>query len=407
MNADEAWNRLDTLSDVAMRRWTAVRPGYKTFKLERQGGSERVVYQILIEETGREPRWFDRERFDVFWKLWAQGKRNPNDYRNVGPTGGMYKHAYYMLPIAAALDAGRDATAATSKREFKYGKKQTWQMAVDTVRELGGTATIDEVEQYLAKRNPLFKPTNVRPDLDLVSVNAFGRANWSPNQKPRVVDGSNPFDLLFVEERSTRTYTFYHPELHGIWELAVVPDDTKLRPRRLDIQPTEMELDALRDELESEDEFDPNDDTDARTKTLGAIARRQGQTSFRKALLKAYDRRCAFTGCDVEQTLEAAHIRPYLGERTNVVVNGVLLRSDLHTLFDLRLVRINPSDMRVEISSKVKGDHYQAITGKIMSLPLTNAERPSVAALLWHWNACALNFPQDRISDLAAEIPKE
>lgn len=393
MNSDEGWNRLNKVTNMAMRRWTAARPGYKTFKLERQGEGERAVYQIIIEATGREPRWFDRERFDAFWKLWTEGKRNPNEYRNVGPAGGMYKHAYYMLPMAATLEESRDAQTRAPKREFKYGEKQTWQMAVDAVRDLGGTATIDEVEQYLAKHNPLFKPTNVRPDLDLVSVNAFGRANWSQNQRPRVVDGSNSFDLLFVEERSIRTYTFYEPEIHGIWELAAVPGDPKLRPQRLDIQPIEKELDALRDELESEDEFDPNDDTDARTKTLGAIARRQGQTGFRKALLMAYDHRCAFTGCDVEQTLEAAHIRPYLGERTNVVVNGLLLRSDLHTLFDLRLVRINPSDMKIEISSKVKGDHYQAIAGTIMRLPPANAEQPSVAALRWHWNACALNFP--------------
>lgn len=402
MNSDEAWNRLNTVTNVAMRRWTSARPGYKTFKLERHGDGERAVYQIIIQETGREPRWFDRERFDTFWKLWAEGKRNPNDYRNVGPAGGMYKHAYYMLPIATALEAGREAHTSAPKREFKYGEKQTWQMAVDAVRALGGIATIDEVEQYLAKQNPLFKPTNVRPDLDLVSVNAFGRANWSPNQKPRVVDGSNPLDLLFVEERSTRTYTFYDPEIHGVWELAALPGDTKLRPRRLDIPPTETELDALRDELEIEDEFDPNDDTDARTKTLGAIARRQGQTGFRKALLRAYDRRCAFTGCDVEQTLEAAHIRPYLGERTNVLVNGLLLRSDLHTLFDLRLVRINPNDMKIEISSKVKGDHYKAISGTIVRSPSANTEKPSLAALKWHWNACALNFPHDGIEDLAA-----
>lgn len=395
MNSDEAWGRLNTVTNVALRRWTATRPGYKTFKIERRGDGERAVYQIAIEETGREPRWFDRERFNAFWRLWTEGKRSPNDYRNVGPAGGMYKHAYYMLPMAAALEADKDAKATASKREFKYGDKQTWQMAVEAVRALGGTATIDQVEQYLAERNPLFKPTNVRPDLDLVAVNAFGRANWSANQKPRVVNGSNPLDLLFVEERSVRTYTFYDPEIHGIWELAVVPGDTKLRPRRLDIQPTEMEVDALRDELENGDEFDPNDDTDARTRTLGAIARRQGQATFRMALLKAYDRRCAFTGCDVEQTLEAAHIRPYLGERTNVVVNGILLRSDLHTLFDLRLVRINPNDMKIEISSKVKGDHYSAMTGMTMSLPSKNSERPSEAALTWHWNACALNFPQD------------
>lgn len=404
MNSDEAWSRLNTVTDMTMRRWTAVRPGYKSFKLERQGDAEHAVYQIIITDTGREPRWFDRARFNAFWKLWTEGRRNPNDYRNTGPAGGLYKHAYYMLPIAAALETGRDTPETELKREFKYGEKQTWQMAVDALRALGGTATIPEVEQYLSIRHPSFNLKNVRPDLDLVSVNAFSRANWSPNQKARVIDGSNSFDLLFVETLGIRTYTFYEPEVHGIWELAAVPGDTKLRPQRLDIQPTEAALDALRDELESEDEFDPDDDTDARTKTLGAIARRQGQMGFRKSLLKAYAGRCAFTGCDVEQALEAAHIRPYLGAHTNVVVNGLLLRSDLHTLFDLRLVRINPGDLKIEVSTKLKGDYYQAIAGKILRLPLTNAERPSLAALNWHWNACALNFPADCIKNPVAQV---
>jgi hypothetical protein len=196
VNSDEAWNRLNTVTNIDMLRWTAARPGYKTFKLECQGDGERAVYRITITETGREPRWFDRERFDAFWNLWTEGKRNPNDYRNVGPAGGMYKHAYYMLPMAVALEAGKDSPASEPKREFKYGNRQTWQMAVDAVKDLGGTATIDEVRQYLARHHPHFKLTNVRPDLDLVSVNAFGRANWSPNKKPRIVDGSNPLQGL-------------------------------------------------------------------------------------------------------------------------------------------------------------------------------------------------------------------
>ncbi len=56
VNADEGWNRLDKVTNMAMHRWTAARPGYKTFKLERHGEGERAVYQIIIEATGREPR---------------------------------------------------------------------------------------------------------------------------------------------------------------------------------------------------------------------------------------------------------------------------------------------------------------------------------------------------------------
>ena len=59
---------------------------------------------------------------------------------------------------------------------------------------------------------------------------------------------------------------------------------------------------------------------------------------FRDALIGAYAGRCAITGCSVLDILEAAHITPYLGPDTNHVTNGLLLRADLHTLFDTCLL---------------------------------------------------------------------
>jgi HNH endonuclease len=381
MIASEAWNKLDALVGMAMNRWTSSRSGRVKFQLERRTDA----YQIVME-TGREPRKFDRALFMEFWRIWSLGKRVPDDYRDAGPTGGMFKLSFYLLPVAATLDP------QAPQRSFKYGDKATWQFAVDAVRDLGGRASLEQITQHLAKRIPDLKLSNVRPDLDLVTVNAFGRANWSQNKKPRKVDGTNTYDVLFSEGGSKGSYVFFNPEVHGLWELAAVPGDDKLRPRRLDEEQTEEELNALNDELDGGNEFDPHDDTDARIKTLGAIARRQGQSSFRNALLKAYGGCCAISGCDVEQTLEAAHIRPYLGARTNVVINGLLLRADLHTLLDLRLVRINPVSMKIEVSSKVKGRHYQAIAGSVLTLPQGSTERPSQASLEWHWNACEPNF---------------
>ncbi|WP_169719739.1 HNH endonuclease, partial [Novosphingobium acidiphilum] len=56
--------------------------------------------------------------------------------------------------------------------------------------------------------------------------------------------------------------------------------------------------------------------------------------------MKAYDGKCAVTSCAIEPLLEAAHIHPYLGPKTNHVTNGMLLRADIHTLFDLGLLAI-------------------------------------------------------------------
>lgn len=104
-------------------------------------------------------------------------------------------------------------------------------------------------------------------------------------------------------------------------------------------------------ELDTQGVFNPGDISDARERTLASIVRRRGQPRFRKQLLKAYQGRCAVTGCTLEPILEAAHIHPYLGDETNVVSNGLLLRTDVHTLFDLGLLWIEPHSLRVRLGA--------------------------------------------------------
>jgi putative restriction endonuclease len=64
------------------------------------------------------------------------------------------------------------------------------------------------------------------------------------------------------------------------------------------------------------------------------VSPRLGQGSFRVLVTAAYDRRCAVTGEKVLPVLEAAHAKPYALGGHHAVSNGLLLRSDLHTLFD-------------------------------------------------------------------------
>lgn len=96
---------------------------------------------------------------------------------------------------------------------------------------------------------------------------------------------------------------------------------------------------------------------DARVVVETKIKLRQGQPGFRRSLLAAYSGRCCITGCAVEPTLEAAHIHPYLGAHTNVVSNGLLLRADVHTLFDLRLITVRP-DGEVRTAPTLAGTPY-------------------------------------------------
>lgn len=132
------------------------------------------------------------------------------------------------------------------------------------------------------------------------------------------------------------------------------------------------------------DEFDPDDIEDARERVARTIAQRRGQQAFRGALLTAYGGRCAISGCAVVDVLEAAHIVPYRGAATNVVSNGILLRADLHTLFDCGLIAIDPEQMTVVISSSLRNSGYRQLDGRPLRLPDSAANAPSRKALQQH-----------------------
>jgi len=138
--------------------------------------------------------------------------------------------------------------------------------------------------------------------------------------------------------------------------------------------------------------FDPATQEDSRQRQLRQIAERKGQPRFRRMLLEAYGGRCAITGCDAVQALEAAHIAPYRGEESNHPQNGLLLRADLHTLFDLGLIGVNPGTMRVVISPELEATVYRDLEGQHITQPDDPAQCPSEPALREHmrWSGLAL-----------------
>jgi putative restriction endonuclease len=129
--------------------------------------------------------------------------------------------------------------------------------------------------------------------------------------------------------------------------------------------------------------FDPACE-DARERVRADIVRRQGQGRFRAGLLAAYGGRCAITAFDVAEVLEAVHIVPYKGEATNTSENGLLLRADLHTLFDLGLIAVDPAGMTVLVSSSLAGSSYGDLAGRLLAVPKDPSHRPSCAALAEH-----------------------
>jgi predicted RNA-binding protein with PUA-like domain len=108
----------------------------------------------------------------------------------------------------------------------------------------------------------------------------------------------------------------------------------------------------------------PDDDPDQ----LQNFARkvRRGQPMFRRKLLRLYSEQCAVSGWGPEAVLEAAHISSHAEAGLNRSDNGLLLRADLHELFDAGLLRIHPDTLRVSLSPTLKGTPYWSLSGKTL-----------------------------------------
>jgi hypothetical protein len=113
------------------------------------------------------------------------------------------------------------------------------------------------------------------------------------------------------------------------------------------------------------------------------IRERTGQQEFRLQLLKAYDNRCCITGCDVIEVLEAAHIASVAGGGGHSVKNGLLLRADLHALFDRGLITI-ADDFTVIVHRSLRHSIYQALDGRNISVPTARSGRPTLGAIRAH-----------------------
>lgn len=131
--------------------------------------------------------------------------------------------------------------------------------------------------------------------------------------------------------------------------------------------------------------FDPASVEDGRKLIAMMVKRRQGQAGFRSALMKAYRGRCAVSGCEVTALLEAAHIHPYRGPETNAVQNGLLLRADVHTLFDLGLITVS-ENREILVSASLMDTEYSSLHGRALAVPRSPKDRPSGLALAWHRN---------------------
>jgi putative restriction endonuclease len=118
------------------------------------------------------------------------------------------------------------------------------------------------------------------------------------------------------------------------------------------------------------------------------VAARRGQGAFRFMVMDAYERRCAVTGERTLPVLEAAHIRPFAEHAAHEIQNGILMRSDVHRLYDLGLVTVEPN-LQFRVSPSIERDYsngkiYYALDGATIRVPADPKRRPDPEALAWH-----------------------
>ena len=138
-------------------------------------------------------------------------------------------------------------------------------------------------------------------------------------------------------------------------------------------------------QINGEGYFDLAHVVDERQRRLQEVVQRRGQPAFRAALIRAYEGRCAVTNYDAEAALEAAHIVPYLGPQSNHVSNGLLLRADIHTLFDLDLIGVEPETLEIMLAPQLRGTCYDDIKGRSLAVTSDPSMRANKDALRERW----------------------
>ena len=115
---------------------------------------------------------------------------------------------------------------------------------------------------------------------------------------------------------------------------------------------------------------------------------RLGQNAFQARVLTAYERHCAITGSKIRPVLQAAHIRPVTSGGEHRLDNGLLLRSDVHTLFDRGYLGVDPG-YRLHVSPRLReefgnGEQFYARAGQPIDVPARRPDRPQGEFLEWH-----------------------
>ncbi|MEP2706251.1 MAG: HNH endonuclease signature motif containing protein [Roseibium sp.] len=294
---------------------------------------------------------------------------------------------------------------------------QVYAIASTSGLEIGFAASISEDDYFDAdvkERNrtliPFINSKLPRAEEKLVgeidnTLRKQGR--WAFNRKTRLSPTNEGYDqfaslselLLFLKEQGDKTGAgticrLFPPDsisdvdVGAEFELALSNFGPLLA--RCAPTPWDMEVRQAQDFVQAiavHSSEESVDEEEGKERIWTEIAKRQGQAIFRKDLFDAYDGKCAMTRTDVPDVLQAAHIRPYNGPKTNHVTNGLLLRADVHNLFDLKLLTIEPNSLTIQVSSRLRETGYWKLNGRKLGQTRKSVQKPDRQALEEHFGS--------------------
>jgi putative restriction endonuclease len=251
--------------------------------------------------------------------------------RNFIVGGGFFSH-YTQIPVSKAWQAFGVKNGASSEFELRA--------SIEKFHESPSRFRTDYVIGCIVLQSPFFFPES-----DWIRV-----SDWSPN----IVRGKS------YDTGDERGFQIWH--------------DVEDRLKARDVAAPEPVYDE--------------DDWKVEFGAPRTVFQRLGQGAFRVIVTDSYKRTCAVSSSHVLHVLDAAHIRPVTSDGSHHPSNGLLLRQDIHTLFDRGYMTVTP-EHRIQVSRRIKaefdnGKEYYALQGKSILLPEIAAFRPSADDLRWH-----------------------
>ena len=257
-----------------------------------------------------------------------------------------------------------------------------------------GASIIDSISSEASKKDrlrcPKCKKTQIKE-----------RNKTTPRYRCYRRDCRNVFDSPLVETLDIRAYTSNHDagwvDLYGLIDAAELREMC-VQPRSIQ-SIRELRWDRFTSALLRRGAT-PEVRLLSATRTAlhahghhrASVRVRRGQQGFRRRLLDKFGSVCAFTGPQPEEVLDAAHLYSYAEIGQHHEHGGLLCRKDLHRLYDLGLLAIEPESQTIDVAPSLREfTSYQSLHQRRPAVPLARELREW---LKLHWQEHRGDNPQ-------------